>query len=361
MHFSSAHHLRTDPSVRRNRADGLPGHGGKARRHVPDLPHRVPAASTGTGGGAAAAALTSVPLGCRRLLAGSVDLAGDHREQGLPQRDRRGQLVLADTGGGSSSTPAADQPLAQIRRRPQLFDPAAEPLVQRADEVQSQVATDEDHAHVTTLTGDDTICKGRDESVTGQSGDDRRMRELRWPCWSLRRVRHPGARSPTEAPPSGCSLLCVAEGGFEQPALVGGLLAAALTAPHLVAPWLAARMDRARDGRWLIAGGMAAFGVLLAAATLALGRLPLAMVAVLVVLAGALWSAAGGRPGQSAQSAGRCRTSAGGAGPRAGTPSPTASAALWGPRRWPCWPRAPRRGWPCSPWPRRRPGRGRRR
>ena len=64
----------------------------------------------------------------------------------------------------------------------------------------------------------------------------------------------------------GLLLLCVAEGGFERPAMVGGLLAAALTGPHLVAPWLAARLDRAEDGRRLIAGGMAAFGVLLAAA-----------------------------------------------------------------------------------------------
>ena len=84
----------------------------------------------------------------------------------------------------------------------------------------------------------------------------------------------------------GLLLLCVAEGGFERPAMVGGLLAAALTGPHLVAPWLAARLDRAEDGRRLIAGGMAAFGVLLAAATLALGRLPIGIVATLVVLAG---------------------------------------------------------------------------
>ena len=84
----------------------------------------------------------------------------------------------------------------------------------------------------------------------------------------------------------GLLLLCVAEGGFDRPALVGGLLAAALTAPHLVAPWLAAWLDRAEDGRWLISGGMGAFGVLLAAATLALGRLPIGIVAVLVVLAG---------------------------------------------------------------------------
>ena len=84
----------------------------------------------------------------------------------------------------------------------------------------------------------------------------------------------------------GLLLLCVADGGLERPALVGGLLAAALTAPHLVAPWLAAQLDRAEDGRWLIAGGMAAFGVLLAAATLALGRLPIGFVVILVVLAG---------------------------------------------------------------------------
>ncbi|MFT7874264.1 MFS transporter, partial [Amycolatopsis sp. A24] len=32
-----------------------------------------------------------------------------------------------------------------------------------------------------------------------------------------------------------------------QPAATGGLLVAALTAPHLAGPWLAVRLDRARD------------------------------------------------------------------------------------------------------------------
>jgi hypothetical protein len=116
----------------------------------------------------------------------------------------------------------------------------------------------------------------------------------------------------------GLLLLCVADGGLERPALVGGLLAAALTAPHLVAPWLAAQLDRAEDGRWLIAGGMAAFGVLLAAATLALGRLPIGFVVILVVLAGCAvrcW-----RPGWVVGSVcWSARTSTGGAALRAGT------------------------------------------
>jgi hypothetical protein len=68
---------------------------------------------------------------------------------------------------------------------------------------------------------------------------------------------------------------------------VAGLLAAALTAPHLLGPWLARRLDRARDGRVVLAGAFAAYGIALAAATLALGRVPLAGVVGAVAAAGA--------------------------------------------------------------------------
>ncbi|MEV7628893.1 MFS transporter [Actinoplanes sp. NPDC089786] len=68
-----------------------------------------------------------------------------------------------------------------------------------------------------------------------------------------------------------------------KPTVVGAVLAACLTAPHLLGPVLARRLDRARDGRRLIAVVCAAYGVFLAIAALGLDRIPL----VLVVLAAA--------------------------------------------------------------------------
>jgi hypothetical protein len=67
----------------------------------------------------------------------------------------------------------------------------------------------------------------------------------------------------------------------------GGLLAAALTAPHLLGPWVARRLDGARDGRSVLAAAFAAYGVALAAASLGLGRVPLAFVVLAVGAAGA--------------------------------------------------------------------------
>ena len=48
----------------------------------------------------------------------------------------------------------------------------------------------------------------------------------------------------------------------------GGLLAAALTVPRLLGPWVARRLDRARDGRRVLAAAFAAYGIALAAASL---------------------------------------------------------------------------------------------
>ncbi|MEU5261654.1 MFS transporter [Amycolatopsis sp. NPDC021455] len=56
-------------------------------------------------------------------------------------------------------------------------------------------------------------------------------------------------------------------------AAVGGLLVAALNAPHLVGPWLAARLDRARDRRWLLAAAYLLYGLALAAGALTIGSL----------------------------------------------------------------------------------------
>src|SRR4051812_8738485 len=66
----------------------------------------------------------------------------------------------------------------------------------------------------------------------------------------------------------------------------GGLLAAGLTAPHLLGPLVARRLDTARDPRVALAVAFAAYGAALAAAALLLGRAPVALPAVAVVAAG---------------------------------------------------------------------------
>jgi hypothetical protein len=75
--------------------------------------------------------------------------------------------------------------------------------------------------------------------------------------------------------------------GLEHGVGAGGLLAAALTAPHLLGPWVARRLDRARDGRRVLAAAFAAYGIAIAAASLGLGRIPFAVVLVAVIAAGA--------------------------------------------------------------------------
>src|SRR4051794_38489695 len=69
-------------------------------------------------------------------------------------------------------------------------------------------------------------------------------------------------------------------------ARTGGLLAAGLTAPHLLGPLLARRLDAARDGRGVLALAFAAYGVALGAAALLLDDGSLAPAAALVVAAG---------------------------------------------------------------------------
>src|SRR4051794_8887287 len=68
---------------------------------------------------------------------------------------------------------------------------------------------------------------------------------------------------------------------------IGGLLAAALTAPHLLGPWIANRLDRARDGRALLAASYLIYAVGLAIGALTLGRAPVAVTLVAVAVAGA--------------------------------------------------------------------------
>ncbi len=69
-------------------------------------------------------------------------------------------------------------------------------------------------------------------------------------------------------------------------AAAGGLLAALLTAPHLLGPWSAQRLDRARDGRKVLATAFAGYGLALAAGAALIGRAPLAVVAALITVAG---------------------------------------------------------------------------
>jgi hypothetical protein len=71
-----------------------------------------------------------------------------------------------------------------------------------------------------------------------------------------------------------------------QPAAVGGLLVAALNAPHLAGPWLATWLDRARDRRRPLAIAYLGYGVALAAGALALGPLPAVVAIAAVVAAG---------------------------------------------------------------------------
>jgi hypothetical protein len=81
----------------------------------------------------------------------------------------------------------------------------------------------------------------------------------------------------------GLVLLAIAETG--RPA-DGALLATGFTAPHLLGPWAARRLDMARDGRAVLAAAISGYAVLLAAAALALGRAPLAVAFAAVAAAG---------------------------------------------------------------------------
>jgi hypothetical protein len=67
---------------------------------------------------------------------------------------------------------------------------------------------------------------------------------------------------------------------------VAGLLAAALTAPHLIGPWIAHRLDRARDGRVLLACSYLLYAVALAVGSVSVGRTPAAVSILAVGIAG---------------------------------------------------------------------------
>lgn len=74
---------------------------------------------------------------------------------------------------------------------------------------------------------------------------------------------------------------------LHRPAFVGGMLVTCLTGPHLLGPPIARRLDRARDGRRVLAAAFCLYGLALAAAVLCVGRAAIAAVAAFVVVAGA--------------------------------------------------------------------------
>jgi predicted MFS family arabinose efflux permease len=66
----------------------------------------------------------------------------------------------------------------------------------------------------------------------------------------------------------------------------GGVLAGALTLPHVIGPLIGRLLDRGGDSRHTLAAGFALYGVALAAAAAMLGRLPFVLVVVAVLVAG---------------------------------------------------------------------------
>ena len=128
-------------------------------------------------------------------------------------------------------------------------------------------------------------------------------------------------------------------------ALLGGLLAAALTAPHLLGTRIGRLVDRARDPRRPLAAGCAGYASALVVATgaLVLGSPWIGAVALL----------AAGACGPLLTGGFSSLTSGLGASPNApagSTPSPTVSRGPPDPRWWLAWPPWPRPRRACSFW-----------
>ena len=95
------------------------------------------------------------------------------------------------------------------------------------------------------------------------------------------------ARSADAGGAVGILLLAVDPGtGIRNGPLVGGLLAAAITLPHLLGSLLGKWLDRARDGRIVLAAGCVAYGAFLGVAAVLLGRAPLPLARSAVFAAG---------------------------------------------------------------------------
>ncbi|TDD22178.1 MFS transporter [Kribbella turkmenica] len=94
------------------------------------------------------------------------------------------------------------------------------------------------------------------------------------------------ARAADSGAAVGLVLLAVDHSELRHPEAVGGLLAAGLTAPHLLGPVVAKRLDQARDSRRYLFAAFMLFGCALAAAAFLLGRVPLPFVVLMTVVAG---------------------------------------------------------------------------
>jgi predicted MFS family arabinose efflux permease len=95
------------------------------------------------------------------------------------------------------------------------------------------------------------------------------------------------ARGADEGATIGLVLLAFEALPTGNPAAIGGLLAAGLTAPHALGPWVARLLDKARDGRRFLAAAFVGYGVALAVAGVALGHVPIPLVMVGTVVTGA--------------------------------------------------------------------------
>ncbi len=84
---------------------------------------------------------------------------------------------------------------------------------------------------------------------------------------------------------AGVGLVLLAADHGSGPA-IGGVLAASLTFPHLAGPLPARLLDRSRDGRGILAGFFAVYGMALAIATLTFGSVPLPVTLALVIVSG---------------------------------------------------------------------------
>lgn len=95
------------------------------------------------------------------------------------------------------------------------------------------------------------------------------------------------ARSADSGAAVGLVLLAVSRRDqLAHPEALGGLLAAALTAPHLLGPVVARRLDLARDSRRQLFAAFVVFAVALAAAAVLLGRTPFVLPLAATLVAG---------------------------------------------------------------------------
>jgi MFS family permease len=95
-------------------------------------------------------------------------------------------------------------------------------------------------------------------------------------------------RGADSAAPVALILLAVSPGlQVSNGPVVGGVLAAALSAPHLIGPWLGHRLDRAPDARRMLSAAYLLYAVALAAGSLLLGHVPVAAAIAAVAVAGA--------------------------------------------------------------------------